>query len=141
MSCTPMPVGSGSSARAHANRCAWFWVWVVVGAALAVGLISLGTLVLVPAVLVGLVVRRSAAARRSGWGLLTGAGLTLLWVAFENRAGPGTTCYRTLTAAGCDQHLNPIPWLAIGLGLTGWGLAAQWRSARHGGWQSPQGRM
>jgi hypothetical protein len=116
-------------------------VWVVVGAAFAVGLISLGTLVLVPAVLVGLVVRRSATARRSGWGLLTGAGLTLLWVVFENRAGPGTTCYRTATTAGCDQHLNPIPWLVIGLGLTGGGLATQWRFIRHGGWRSPPARM
>jgi hypothetical protein len=116
-------------------------VWVLVGAVVAVGLISLGTLVLVPALLLGLVVRRSAAARRSGWGLFTGAGLTLLLVAAENRAGPGTTCYRTVTAAGCDQHLNPIPWLAIGLGLTAGGLAGQWRYVRRGRKRSPPARM
>jgi hypothetical protein len=55
------------------------------------------------------------AIRRSAFGLLSGIGILLLYVAYVQRDGPGTTCWHTATASGCDQHLNPIPWLIIGL--------------------------
>ena len=51
----------------------------------------------------------------SAFGLLTAAGVLLLFVAWLQRAGPGTTCWQTATASGCDQHLNPLPWLVVGL--------------------------
>lgn len=58
------------------------------------------------------------AARRSAFGLLTGAGVLLMYVAWLQRDGPGTTC-RQIAPAGiqCDQHLNPLPWLLIGIVL------------------------
>lgn len=60
-------------------------------------------------------------------GLLTGAGLPLLYVAYLNRAGPGAVCYHTALSGGCDQHLNPVPWLLIGLCLIAGGVLGQAR--------------
>jgi hypothetical protein len=53
--------------------------------------------------------------RRSAVGALAGAGLLCLLVAYVQRQGPGTSCWHTATASGCDQHLDPIPWLVVGL--------------------------
>lgn len=58
-------------------------------------------------------------ARRSAFGLLTGVGVLLLYVVWVQRAGSGTTCWKTATASGCDQHLNPLPWLIAGIALAG----------------------
>jgi hypothetical protein len=59
----------------------------------------------------------SASARRSASGLLAGAGFVSLLIAYVQRQGPRATCWHTMAAAGCDQHLNPIPWLLVGLTL------------------------
>lgn len=101
----------------HSVRCAWFWAWVPVGALGVLGVLALGTLALAPALLVGAVMMRSSIARRSAFGLLSGAGVSLLFIAYVQRDGPGTTCYHTAMTAGCDSHLNPVPWLLIGLSL------------------------
>ena len=53
------------------------------------------------------------------FGLVTGVGLPLLVVAYVQRDGPGTTCWHTATTAGCDQHLNPIPWLVPRVAMSG----------------------
>lgn len=63
--------------------------------------------------------------RASASGLLTGAGLPLLFVAYVQRDGPGTTCYRAANSVGCNQHLNPVPWLIIGAVLVLTGLLTQ----------------
>jgi len=49
-------------------------------------------------------------------------------VAWVQRDGPGTTCAR-IPPAGlrCDQHLNPLPWLVIGLALLVAGVVAHAR--------------
>jgi len=65
--------------------------------------------------------------RRSAFGVLSGAGALLLYVAWVQRAGPGTTCWHTQTASGCDQHLNPLPWLVAGMVLFVGGIAAHAR--------------
>jgi len=101
--------------RRHAIGCFWFWAWAGVGAVGALGMISLGPIALGPALVAGAAVSTSRTARRSRFGLLAGAGLLSLFVAYVQREGPGTTCWHTATAAGCDQHLNPIPWLLIGV--------------------------
>src|SRR5207253_776467 len=51
------------------------------------------------------------------WGLLSGAGLAAVVVAYIQREGPGTTCWRTATGGGCTQHLDPRPWLVAGIVL------------------------
>lgn len=119
--------GDPTSARSHALGCVCFWAWAVVGAAGALGLISLGPIALGPASLVGGALAVTPAGRRSAVGLFAGAGLVGLFVAYVQRDGPGTTCWHTSTAVGCDGHLNPIPWLVIGLILLGGALLAQGR--------------
>jgi hypothetical protein len=92
-----------------------FCLWALIGAVAALGLVSLGPIALGPALIAGAALSTSATARRSRFGLLAGPGLVSLFIAYLQRQGPGTTCWHTATAAGCDQHLNPIPWLLIGL--------------------------
>jgi hypothetical protein len=80
-------------------------------------MVWLGPIALGPALIAGTALSRSQAARHSTPGLLAGAGLVSLFIAYVQRQGPGTTCWHTATGGGCDQHLNPIPWLLIGLVL------------------------
>lgn len=112
------------------NRC--FVAWVVVGCALALGVVSfaLGPLVLIPAVIVAALLARKPSSRRGAYGALIGVGLLLLYVAFLNRQGPGTTCWDHGTSSGCDEHLNPLPWLALGLAFVVSGFLAH-RLRRH----------
>ncbi len=118
------------SARPHALTCVWFWAWAGVGA-LTVSSLFLGVLSAVPALLLGALVARVVDRRhRSVSGLLTGAGLPLLWVAYVQREGPGTICWHTASSAGCDQYLNPLPWLIVGITLVLIGLVAQTRRKR-----------
>jgi hypothetical protein len=107
----------------------WFFVWALLGSAAALGTVSLGPLLLVPAALVAVFVWRRPQSRRSAFGLLTGGGMLLLYVAWVQRDGPGTTCWQTATGSGCDQHLNPLPWLVLGLVLVAAGLVAHARQA------------
>ena len=110
-------------------RWGWFWAWAAVGAAGALGLISLGPIALGPAVIAGVAISRSRTGSRSAFGLLAGAGLVSLFVAYVQRDGPGATCWHTATAAGCDQHLDPFPWLVVGVVLVIGAVIAQARSA------------
>jgi hypothetical protein len=102
----------------------WFAAWVLVGCALALGTVSLGPLVLLPVAVIAVLMLRQPAARRSAYGALVGMGMLLLFVAYLNREGPGTTCWERGTASGCDQHLNPLPWLALGLAFVVGGSVA-----------------
>jgi hypothetical protein len=111
----------------HARHCAWFWLWALVGVGGALGAVSLGWLSLLPAAVAAAAMAHRPSARRSAYGLLTGAGLLLLFVAYVNRHGPGTTCYQHDTATGCDEHLNPLPWLVAGVVLVVGGVVAQAR--------------
>jgi hypothetical protein len=105
----------------------WFWAWVLVGFAAAIGVFVVGVLVVPALLLIGGVMASRPAIRRSAFGLLTGAGLLLLLVAWIQRDGPGTTCWHTATATGCDGHLDPRPWLAAGLALTAAGFVGHAR--------------
>jgi hypothetical protein len=93
-------------------------------------MVSLGPIVLGPALIASAALSRSQTSRRSTCGLLAGAGLVFLFIAYVQRQGPGTTCWHTATAGGCDQHLNPIPWLLIGLLLV---IGAILLQKRHSG--------
>src|SRR3954452_22236444 len=99
----------------------WFLVWALLGSAGALGAVSLGPLLLLAVALLGAYLSTRPVAPRSAFArmlvaagairLLAGAGALLLYVAWVQRDGPGTTCWHTATASGCDQHLNPLPWL------------------------------
>lgn len=112
------------SSAQRSGRWGWFLAWALLGAAAALGAVSLGPFLLLPVAVVGLLLWSRAGARRSGFGLLTGAGTLLLYVAWVQRDGPGTTCWHTATASGCDQHLNPLPWLVAGVVLVIGGFLA-----------------
>jgi hypothetical protein len=120
-----------SSAPAHRRpylgRWAWFAVWSVVGACVVMCYLLLPLALLffsVAAVGVYAALRWGSANRRSVFGLITGAGLPLLLVAYIQRQGPGTVCRQSATGAVCDYYLDPRPWLAIGLVLVACGIAA-----------------
>jgi hypothetical protein len=81
----------------------------------ALGFVSLGLFILAPVVPIGVLMASKPAIRRSAFGLLTGVGVLLLYVAWVQRAGSATTCWQRGTASGCDQHLNPLPWLLAGI--------------------------
>ena len=111
----------------HLVGCGWFWAWVLVGCATAFGLLVAGMLALAPVALVIWLMASRPTIRRSAFGLVTGLGIPLIYVAWVQRAGPGTTCWHTATASGCDQHLNPLPWLVVGGVLIAGGIVAQAR--------------
>jgi hypothetical protein len=108
---------SNQSRYAHAVGCRWFWVWALLGVAAAFGFLVIGMLAVAPVAVVGGALTARPAIRRSAFGFASGVGLLLLYVAWVQRAGPGTTCWQRGAASGCDQHLNPVPWLIVGLGL------------------------
>ena len=110
-------------------RWLWFFVWVALGGAIAFGLLAFGFLGLIPAALVAVAVAtRFPESHQSLFGLVSGIGIMLLVIAYQNREGPGTTCWHTATASGCDEHLNPLPWLLVGVVLFVSGAVAQLRS-------------
>ena len=117
------------SGTEHGERAGWRWffLWLLLGVAFALGAVSLGPLVVVPVAAIGLLLALRPRIRRSAFGLLSGVGLLLLYVAWVQRDGPGTTCWHTATGSGCDQHLNPLPWLVVGAILLATGVIAQAR--------------
>ena len=118
----------GDAVRAHLPACRWFWAWALVGFAAALGFVSfLGVLVLGPAAIVAAVMASHPTIRSSAFGFVSGAGVLLVYIAWVQRAGPGTTCWHTATASGCDGHLNPLPWLAAGVALTAAGVVGHAR--------------
>jgi hypothetical protein len=55
-----------------------------------------------------------------GWamgGLLSGAALPLLYVAWLNRDGPGEVCTRTATSVSCGDEWSPWPFVAVAVAL------------------------
>ena len=110
----------------------WFCAWAGVGIGFALGISALG-LVAVPVALLAaivLVVRHHAG--RAAFGTLVGVGLLSLYVAYVQRAGPGTVNWHTATASGSDQYLDPRPWLVVGVLLVVVGAVAfLWRVHTH----------
>jgi hypothetical protein len=105
----------------------WFFAWALLGSVAALGALSLGPVLVWPVALFGLFLWNRTGVRRSAFGLLTGVGVLLLYVAWVQRDGPGTTCWHTSTAYGCEQHLNPVPWLVAGAALVVAGFVAHAR--------------
>ena len=98
-----------------------FFLWMLAGAGLVLGLLgilTIGILVLPVAVALAIVLTRWPRTRnRTAAGLLSGLGLVPLFVAYLNRAGPGTVCVSTATSQSCTQEWSPWPWASAGLAL------------------------
>jgi hypothetical protein len=96
----------------------WFTAWLFVGAGYGlslIGIASIGLFVLpVPVLATVLLVRRQHAT--SGLpGLISGLAIPLLYVAYLNRAGPGTICTTVTGGQQCNDEWSPGPWLAVGV--------------------------
>jgi hypothetical protein len=109
---------------AHLVGCGWFWAWAFIGCAAALAAVSLGPLLFLPALAAGAFMATRPRIRASAFGLLTGAGALCLFVAWAQRRGPGEVCWQKGTATGCDQYLDPRPWLVLGVALVVSGIAA-----------------
>jgi hypothetical protein len=111
---------------------AWsgFCAWAFLGTVSAFGLLIFGTLAVLPISLGVWLLVTPPSLRWSWFGVMTGVGVTLLYIAYVQRRGPGITCWHTARAAGCDEHLNPLPWLIVGAALVVLGFVAQARRLR-----------
>jgi hypothetical protein len=111
---------SGVDEQGRAGGWPWFVAWFGVGGAytLAIlGAMTIGIFVLPIAVVATVVLSTRERARIAASGLVSGAGLPLLYVAYLNRSGPGTVCTRSATESSCTDEWSPWPWLVVGLAL------------------------
>ena len=111
----------------------WFTAWLLVGAGYAVSLVgiaSIGLFVLpLPVLATVLLVRRQPAT--SGLpGLVSGLGVPLLYVAYVNRAGPGTICARVPGGLVCNDDWCRGPGGAVGVFLFALGVVLLVRGLR-----------
>lgn len=107
--------------------------WCVAGAAGCFGVLSL--LTVGPFVMLGTLFLCAWLLWRFnfGWsmgGLLVGAALPLLYVAWLNRDGPGEVCTRTATSESCGDEWSPWPFVVMALVLVVGGLLVFARGRR-----------
>jgi hypothetical protein len=108
----------GMSGDTRGPTWAGFCLWAIVGAAVALGAVSfIEPLLVLPVILLVALIAFRVAILDVLPGLVSGAGLLSLFVAWVQRAGPSTTCWQSGTTSGCDEHLDPLPWLVVGLAL------------------------
>ncbi len=107
-----------------------FVVWVVLGLVFCLSFLVFPTAGLVLILIAAVLAVRRPTLRRSWFGALVGIGVILLYVAYVQRHGPGTVCWQRGTEAGCDEYLNPWPWLVAGAAFVAAGVIGQVRSVR-----------
>jgi hypothetical protein len=112
-----------------------FWVWAIVGVGFGFGITSLGLLTVPASTLVAVFLLRRPRLRESAYGVLVGMGALPLFVAYDNREGPGTVCHTFDHGRGtqCDGLSDPRKWLLAGLVLIVAGLIAQATLNKPGG--------
>ena len=107
---------------------AWFVLWTMLGVAATLASLSLQIFVAPLVVVYVLVLVARGAVSRAAFGLLAGAGLVSFIVAYSQRKGPGVVTWRTSTASGADEYMDPRPWLIAGVIMVTAGiLAFTWR--------------
>lgn len=117
----------------------WFTAWLLVGVGYAVsfiGIASIGLLVLPFPVLATLLLVRRWHATSGLPGLISGLALPVLYVAYLNRGGPGNICTAVTGGQSCIQEWSPWPWVAVGVFLFSFGVAAFVRLQRRAGHRS-----
>lgn len=107
--------------------------WCVAGAAGCFGVLSL--LSVGPFVLLGTLFLCAwlLSVVKVGWamgGLLTGAALPVLYVAWLNRHGPGEVCTSTATTQTCSDAWSPWPFVVVAVLLAVAGLVVFSRRRR-----------
>jgi hypothetical protein len=116
-------IGVGPAPRGSLVAWSGFAAWVAVGCAVAFAVVSfiVAAVAVVALVTIALLIWRRHDLRPTA-GLICGAGVLLLVVAYLQRKGPGTVTWHTATASGSDTYLDPRPWLAAGLVLVAAGI-------------------
>lgn len=119
--------------RAAADSPGAFAAWVVVGAGLCLGVLSM--LTIGPFVLLATFVLTGFLLWRPGFGnamagLVTGAAVPLLWLAWLNRGGPGPVCTRSAGRVSCTDEWAPWPFLVVGAVLVVGGVVLFTRLVR-----------
>jgi hypothetical protein len=94
--------------KAHLVGCGWFWAWAVVGAGIGLGISVIGIFT-VPLALVAVVFMSRRQPVRGAWGIVTGLGSPLLFVAYHSY---------------WDGSYNPVHWLIPGFILFAGGIVA-----------------
>ncbi len=119
-----------SSTTPTTRSWAAFVLWTLIGAAVAYIFVNLPTAGVVLAALIILALVAKPSLRQESPGVFAGVGAICLLVAYVQRRGPGTVCWHTANAGGCDQYLNPWPWLIAGLVLVTTSVVMITRSSR-----------
>ena len=111
-----------------------FVAWAIVGACACLAVLTVLTIgpVLLVAVVVALVVlmRRPGGVGEEVNGLVSGAGVLLLTIAYLNRHGPGDYCETSATEQSCTSEWSPWPWLVVGVLLVAGGVLLFRRAVR-----------
>ena len=98
-----------------------FLAWPIIGAALSLSVLeamTIGIFVLPFAIAGLLALRKWGGNQKSSVGLISGAGLPLLYVAYLNRQGPGMVCGTYKSGGGyCMEEYSPLPFLLFGTAL------------------------
>ena len=118
-----------ASSLSHLTGCGWFWAWAVVGVGFGLGISVIGVFTVPLATLAVVFVTRRRPIR-GAFGVATGVGSVLLFIAYLHRDGPGETCWQTATGGGCSGHLNPLPFLVLGVVLFAAGIVGHARRSR-----------
>jgi len=85
----------------HVAGCGWFWAWALVGVGygLCISVIGMFTVIAATLAVVFMTRRRPIC---GAFGVATGVGSVLVWIAYINRSG---------------ENFNPVHWLVAGLVL------------------------
>lgn len=104
----------------NASKPSWtsFFAWAIVGAALSLSVLGAMTigLFILPFAIAGLfALRKWGGNQKSSVGLISGAGLPVLYIAFLNRQGPGMVCGSYKNGGGyCTEEWSPWPFIFVG---------------------------
>lgn len=85
----------------HASSCGWFWAWAAVGVGYGLCISVIGIFTFIPATLAVVFLTRRRPIR-GAFGVATGVGSVLLFIAYIQRSG---------------ENYDPVHWLVPGLVL------------------------
>lgn len=119
------------------DRPAWwgYVLWASAGVLLSfgyAGLASIGIFLLLGLALILIIagVVLPAARNRAAVALIAGLGAAPLFIAWNNRGGPGTVCRPRLGGTSCVELWSPWPFLILGVALVAVGAALAWGLGR-----------
>ena len=103
-----------------------FCGWGVAGLGMGLGVLSILTIgpfvLLFTLILCGVLLFKPGPGSAMA-GVICGAAVPPLWVAWLNRDGPGTVCTTSATATSCTDEWTPWPFVVVALVLVVAGVA------------------